>query len=98
MRRIVPAALLLLACALSMAADEAADLRNARALVEQNIAAIREMNREKYLSLYLNSDAMVRTGATGFTTGYESFEKGAGAQWTDAIEVTEMHLTPIRPG
>ncbi|HKR62663.1 MAG TPA: amidohydrolase family protein, partial [Thermoanaerobaculia bacterium] len=43
-------------------------------------------------------DKLVRTGATGFVTGYESFAKGAGSGWPDTIEATELHLTPIRPG
>ena len=91
-------AILALACTVTVLADEAADLRNARAVFEQNLAAIREKNREKYLSLYLNSESLVRLGPGGFVTGYESFAKGAGAQWPDTIEATDMRLTPVRPG
>ena len=88
----------LLLATLPLVADETSDLRNARAVFEQNIAAIREKNRDKYLSLYLHSESLVRTGATGFATGYESFAKGAGGQWPDTIEATDMRLTPVRPG
>jgi imidazolonepropionase-like amidohydrolase len=84
--------------AVTVMADEAADLRAARAVFEQNIAAIREKNRDKYVSLYLNSPALVRTGPAGFLTGYEEFAKGAGGAWPDTIEATEMRLTPLRPG
>jgi imidazolonepropionase-like amidohydrolase len=92
------AAILALAAAATLTADEAADLRNARAVFEQNIAAIKEKNREKYLSLYLESEGLVRTGPAGFLTGYESFARGAGGAWPDTIEATEMRLTAIRPG
>src|SRR6185436_11820888 len=79
-------------------ADDASDLRSARAVFEQNLAAIRNRDRDAYLAVYLKSDALVRTGPAGFVTGYESFAKGAGGQWPDTIEATEMRLTPIRPG
>jgi len=78
--------------------DEAADLRAARTVFEENIAAIRNKNRDKYISLYLNSPGLVRIGPTGFTLGYEEFAKGAGSGWPDTIEATDMRLTPLRPG
>lgn len=74
------------------------DLAAARAVFEQNIAAIRNRNREAYLALYLNSDRLVRTGPAGFATGYEELAKGAGSAWPDTIEATDMRLTPLRPG
>ncbi len=94
MRRIV--ALLLLTFTASAA--ETADVVAARAIFEQNLTAIKERNRDKYLSCYLNSAKLVRTGPTGFVTGYEDFAKGAGSGWPDTIEATDIHLTPIRPG
>jgi len=94
MRRLLP----LLFLASSLLADDASDLRNARATFDGNLAAIREKNRDKYLSFYLQSDKLVRTGPTGFVTGYESFAKGAGSGWPDTIEATDIRLTSIRPG
>lgn len=85
----------MLAAVMPAAAD---DLSSARAVFEENLAAIRDRNREKYLSLYLRSDNLVRTGPTGFTTGYDEFAKGAGAQWPDTIEATDIRLTPLRDG
>jgi imidazolonepropionase-like amidohydrolase len=85
-------------CALSSAADEASDLRHARAVFEENIRAIHQRDRAKYLSLYLHDPKLVRTGPTGFATGYEEFAKGAGENWPDTLEATDMRLTPIRPG
>jgi imidazolonepropionase-like amidohydrolase len=84
--------------AVTASGDEAADLRAARAVFEENIAAIRNKDRDRYISLYLNSDKLVRTGPAGFTLGYEDFAKGAGSAWPDTIEATDMRLTPLRPG
>lgn len=84
--------------ALSLLADEAADLRHARAVFEENIAAIHAKDRDRYLAVYLKSDKLVRTGPTGFLTGYDDFAKGAGSGWPDTLEATDLRLTPIRPG
>jgi imidazolonepropionase-like amidohydrolase len=88
----------MVAAVMSVHGDEAADLRAARALFEENIAAIRNKNRDRYLSLYLQSDKLVRLGPAGFTLGYEEFAKGAGGAWPDTIEATDMRVTPLRPG
>ena len=74
------------------------DLAEARKVFEQNIAAIREKNRDKYVALYLQSDKLVRLGPAGFVTGYEEFAKGAGGAWPDTIEATDMRLTPLADG
>jgi len=84
--------------AMALLADDASDVRNARSVFEQNITAIRNRDRDAYLSLYLKSDKLVRTGPSGFVTGFDSFAKGAGGQWPDTIEATDMRLTPVRPG
>ena len=94
MRRIAP----LLFVAASVFADEASDLRNARAVFEENIRAIHQKDRAKYLSLYLDSPSLIRVSPTGFATGYEDFAKGAGAAWPDTLEAMDIRLTPIRPG
>lgn len=90
--------LLLITCAFSTVADEASDIAAARAVFEENIEAIRQRDRDRYLSLYLKSDRLVRTGPAGFATGYDSFAAGTGAAWPDTLEATDMRLTPIRPG
>jgi imidazolonepropionase-like amidohydrolase len=97
MRQLSPILLLLLLPAVAIA-DERADLAAARAVFEENIAAIRDRDRDKYLSLYLKSDRLVRTGPAGFGTGYEEFARGAGSRWPDVIEATDMRLTPLQPG
>jgi imidazolonepropionase-like amidohydrolase len=96
MRRICILSFLL--AAVSLHADEAGDLRAARALFEKNIDAIRDRDRDAYLALYLHSDKLVRGGPAGFTTGFDDFAKGAGARWPDTIDALDIHLTPVRPG
>ncbi len=82
----------------SLFASDASDLAAARALFEKNINAIRQRDREKYLSLYLHSDLLVRGGPAGFTTGFDDFAKQAGSRWPDMIEANEIHLTSLQPG
>jgi imidazolonepropionase-like amidohydrolase len=94
MRRIA----ILLLLATSLFADEASDLRAARAVFEENIAAIHAKDRARYLAVYLQDEKLVRTGPAGFATGYEDFAKGAGAEWPSTLEATDLRLTPIKPG
>lgn len=82
----------------SLVADDKSDLVAARAIFDQNIAAIRQRDKDRYLSLYLHSDRLVRGGPTGFTTGYDDFAKQAGSRWPDEIESSDIHLTPLQPG
>jgi len=94
MRRIL--AILLLT--LSAFAKDTPDVTAARAVFEKNLAAIKERNSDKYLSCYLKSEKLVRSGPTGFVTGYETFAAGTGSSWPDTFEATDLHLTPVRPG
>lgn len=84
-------------CAAGAAAQDD-DLTAARAVFDQNIAAIRARDREKYLSLYLHSRLLIRTGPEGLTTGFNEFEKQAGSRWPDTIEASDIHLTELQPG
>jgi imidazolonepropionase-like amidohydrolase len=95
MRRILAFVLLSLAAPLLAQSD---DVAAARAVFEGNINAIRERNREKYLSYYLHAPQLVRGGPSGFSTGFDDFAKGVGAQWPDLIEANDIHLTPLQPG
>ena len=62
-------------------ADEASDLSAARALFERNLQAIRDKNKEAYLSCYLESDRLVRTGPDGPALGYADL-----AAWAKRVE------------
>jgi len=95
MRRL---ALTLLLVAVPLAADEAQDLAAARSVFEQNIEAIRQRDRAKYLSYYLQSEQFARGGATGFTTGFADFAKEAGSGWPDTIDASDIHLLRVQDG
>jgi imidazolonepropionase-like amidohydrolase len=76
----------------------AADLAAARAVFEKNIQAIRARDKTAYLSCYLDSEALARTGFEGPQLGYKSFAAGVGQGWPDHIDADDIHLTPVRPG
>jgi imidazolonepropionase-like amidohydrolase len=73
------------------------DIAGARAVFEANINAIRQKNRDAYLSYYLHSPLLVKGGPAGFTTGYDDFAAARGP-WPVLIEANDIHLTPLQPG
>ncbi|HYU31228.1 MAG TPA: amidohydrolase family protein [Thermoanaerobaculia bacterium] len=79
-------------------ADEAADLASVRRLFEKNLQAIRDKDRDTYLSCYLQSEGLARTGPTGFELGYAGLASSAGQGWPDHIDAEDLRLTPVRPG
>ena len=80
------------------AADTASDLAGARGVFERNLDAIRGHDAQAYLSCYLRSSLLARTGPTGFSLGYDSLAAGVGRGWPDAFESLDLELTPIRDG
>lgn len=98
MRTVCRAFLLLLLASSAFAADEASDLKAARAVFQANLDAIRHHDRDAYLSYYLHSDRLVRGGPTGYTTGYDDFAKQAGSGWPDEFDASDLHLTEVQPG
>ncbi len=91
-------AVLLFAISAPLLAAPAGDVTAARALFDKNVNAIRQRNRDAYLGCYLHAPSLVRGGPEGFSTGFDSFAKGAGENWPDLIEANDIHLTPLRPG
>src|SRR5688572_23409482 len=73
------------------------DVAEARKVFEANLNAIREKDRDKYLSYYLSSETLVRGGPTGFITGWDDFSKARGP-FPVQFEANDIHLTPLRPG
>lgn len=76
----------------------AADVAAARGLFEKNLQSIRDKDRDAYLSCYLESDRLVRSGPDGFQLGYEGLAATAGQGWPDHIAAEDLRLTPVRPG
>jgi imidazolonepropionase-like amidohydrolase len=73
------------------------DVTEARKVFDANLNAIREQNREKYLSYYLNAETLVRGGPEGFITGWDDFNKARGP-FPEQFEANDIHLTPLRSG
>ena len=96
MRRLTLLAILLVALP-SIAATDDPDVRAARAVFEANLNAIRQKDRDKYLSYYLHKETLARGGPAGFATGYDDFEKARGP-WPDSIEASDIHLVRVQPG
>jgi imidazolonepropionase-like amidohydrolase len=82
----------------SLLASEHSDLAAARAVFDKNIDAIRRQDLQAYQSVYLHSELLVRSGPTGFTTGFDDFAKRIGRNWPDSIEASDIHLTSLQPG
>jgi hypothetical protein len=99
-RKAVTLGLLLLAAAVSALRGETRsdDLAAARKLFEKNLQAIRDKSRDAYLSCYLDSERLARTGPEGFELGYAGLAASAGKGWPDHIEADDIHLTPVQPG
>jgi imidazolonepropionase-like amidohydrolase len=79
-------------------ADTHADLAGARGVFERNLDAIRGHDAQLYLSCYLRSPLLARTGSTGFELGFDSLAAGVGRGWPDHFEGLDLRLTPIRDG
>src|SRR3954447_5009474 len=77
---------------------EAAGIAAARAVFEKNLQAIRDRDKAAYLSCYLDSESLARTGFEGPQLGYKGLAAGAGQGWPDHIDADDVHLTVVRPG
>ena len=91
---------LLWLCAVSAPAHAAPadDLATARRVFEKNLGAIQRRDRDAYLSCYLQSPLLARTGSQGFTLGYEPLAASTGSGWPDHFEGLDLRLTPVRDG
>jgi len=90
--------MLTLFAVLPILADEATDLAAARKAFEANLSAIRNHDKETYLSSYLHADSLIRTGPTAFSLGFTDFAKQAGSQWPDTFDASDLNLTSVRHG
>jgi imidazolonepropionase-like amidohydrolase/ketosteroid isomerase-like protein len=74
------------------------DVAAARALFERNMDAIRGRDRATYLSLYLHSEALARTGPSGIAYGYDEFARERDVRWPDTFDATDIQLVALQPG
>lgn len=76
------------------AADSAAALEAFRS----NIRAIHERDRTAYLSHYLRSERLARTGPGGVRWGYAGLTEGDPDAWPDTLVATHFSVVPLAPG
>ncbi len=75
------------------------DLAEARRLFEANLEAIRNRDRDAYLSTYLDSESMARTGPGGTDLGFQDHAAQVTAgSWPDVFEAYDLRLVPLREG
>lgn len=80
--------------AMSAAADSAAAMR----LFEENIDAIHERDRARYLATYLQEPTLARNGPTGLQLGYADWSARRDTTWPDTLRASNLRVVPIRPG
>lgn len=74
------------------------DVASARALFEKNLDAIRKREKATYLSCYLDSEKLVKTGPDGISPGFADFAKAAGENWPDTFDASDLDLISVQPG
>ncbi|HET6701907.1 MAG TPA: hypothetical protein VFH14_08895, partial [Gemmatimonadaceae bacterium] len=94
---------LLVACARSTSipattTTASSDTVEARRVFEGNISAIHQRDRARYLSYYLESERLARTGPGGLELGFENWSARRDSTWPDTLVARDLRLVPVSPG
>lgn len=94
---------LLLACARTASvpatpATASSDTVEARRVFEGNVSAIHQRDRARYLSYYLESDRLARTGPGGLELGFDNWSARRDSTWPDTLVARDLRLVPVAPG
>lgn len=76
----------------------AKDSADALATFRENLAAIHQRDKARYLATYVHTNQLVRHSPTGMETGYDGWSAITENAWPDTLIVKEMRVTPIAPG
>ncbi len=76
----------------------ASDTAEARRVFEGNISAIHQRDRARYLSYYLESDQLARTGPGGLELGFEGWSARRDSTWPDTLIARDLRLVSVAPG
>lgn len=76
----------------------ARDSAEALAVFRENIAAIHNRDRARYLATYVHTPQLVRHSPTALETGYEGWPAINDNAWPDTLIVKEMRVVPLAPG
>jgi imidazolonepropionase-like amidohydrolase len=77
---------------------EREELAAARAVFDENLAAIQARDREAYLACYLPSPRLVRTGFTGFLLGFDGLAEGMTGDWPLSLRARDVQMAWLAPG
>jgi len=76
----------------------ASDTVDARRLFEENIDAIHQRDRSRYLATYLHTNALARNGPAGLEMGYEGWSARRDSTWPDTLIARNLRVLPVAPG
>lgn len=79
-------------------AQRARDSLEALAAFRSNIASIHQRDRARYLTHYLQSPRLARTGPGGVQWGYQGMTGGDPNAWPDTLVATHFEVVPLAPG
>jgi imidazolonepropionase-like amidohydrolase len=79
-------------------ASATSDTAEVRRVFEENIRAIHQRDRERYLSLYLVSPNLARNGPGGLELGYAQWPARRDTTWPDTLVARDLRVVPIAPG
>jgi imidazolonepropionase-like amidohydrolase len=74
------------------------DTTAARVVFEGNVDAIHKHDRERYLSYYLQTDALARNGPGGLERGFKDWSARRDSTWPDTLVARDLRLVLIAPG
>jgi imidazolonepropionase-like amidohydrolase len=67
-------------------------------LFEENIAAIHQRDRARYVATYLHSEQLTRNGPGGIDQGFERWPARTDTTWPDTLVARDLRLVPVSPG
>ena len=76
----------------------ASDTVEARRVFEENINAIHQRDRARYLATYLQTDGLARNGPAGLELGFEGWSARRDSTWPDTLIARNLRVHPIAPG
>ena len=75
-------------------ADDTADVRR---VFEGNIDAIHKRDRDRYLSYYVQTEALARNGPGGLERGFRDWSARRDTTWPDTLVARDLRLVPVSP-
>jgi hypothetical protein len=82
----------------SAATFNAADTVEARRVFEENIDAIHQRDRARYLATYIHSPTLARNGPAGLQLGYEAWSARRDSTWPDTLVAERLRVVPVARG